>query len=348
MGRMKLLIDGRAAQQRVVTGVQRYARDIAAWLERLGVDFELAVPPPGARLRKHLWEQDKLLRIARRYDVLFCPANLAPIRPIRPARLAVTLHSVAFAHDAIGYTPAFRWYYRWMIPRVIGRADAVIAVSHAERDRIAALYPSAAGKITVVHHGLDRAFGPVGGRAERPYVLFVGSLSAGKSPETAMAALGRIAGSVPHRFALAGATGGPFLELAAGLRAAAGGLSPERVDFLGSITDTARLVRVYSRADALVLPSRYESFGLPVLEAMACGTAVIASDLPALREVAGPAAVYVRPGDVDGWAAAMRSVLGDPARRADLRQRGLERAKAFGWRQCAQRTLAVLERAARA
>ena len=345
---MRLLIDGRAAEQEILTGVQRYARDIAAWLERLGVDFELARPPRGATLRKHLWEQGKLRRMSRPYDVLFCPANLAPVRSVRPARLVVTLHSVAFAHDVMGYTPAFRWYYRWMIPRVIDRADALIAVSHAERDRIAALYPPAAAKMTVVHHGVDPAFGPVGGRPERPYVLFVGSLSAGKAPDTAIAALGRIAEMVPHRFVLVGETGGPFLELTTELRAVEHGLAPDRVDFLGSITDTARLARLYSQADALVLPSRYESFGLPVLEAMACGTAVIASDLPALREVAATAAVYAAPGDVDGWAAALRSVLTDPARRADLRRRGLERAKAFGWRQCAQRTLAVLEQAARA
>ena len=345
---MRLLIDGRAAEQTVITGVQRYARDIAVWLKRLGVAFDVVRPPRGARLRKHLWEQGKLRRMTRGYDLLFCPANLAPIRSVRPARMVVTLHSVAFAHDVMGYTPAFRWYYRWMIPRVIDRADALIAVSHAERDQIATLYPPAAAKMTVVHHGVDPAFGPVGGQAQHPYVLYVGSLSVGKNPDAAMAGLGKIAADVPHRFLLAGETGGPFLEVATELRGVEHGLAPDRVEFLGAIADTAHLARLYSRADVVVLPSRYESFGLPVLEAMACGTAVIVSDLPALREVAGEAGVYVRPGDVDGWASALHSVLTDPARREQMRRRGLERATAFGWRQCAQRTQAVLEKAARA
>ncbi len=345
---MKLLIDGRAAEQEAITGVQRYARDIAAWLERLSVPFELARPPRGPKLRKHLWEQEGLRRMARDYDVLFCPANLAPVRSVRPARLAVTLHSVAFAHDGMGYTPAFRWYYRQMIPRVIDQADALIVPSQAERDRIAALYPPAVAKMTVVPHGVDPAFGPVGGRPERPYVLYVGALSAGKDPEAAIKGLGRIAAEVPHRLVLVGETGGPFLEVAAEWRGVQHGLSPERVEFLGSIADTSRLVRLYSQADALVMPSRYESFGLPVLEAMACGTAVIASDLPALREVAGEAGVFVPPGDVDGWAEALRALLTDPAGRQRMRRRGMDRARLFGWRRCAQETRTVLEHTSRA
>ena len=106
------------------------------------------------------------------------------------------------------------------------------------------------------------------------------------------------------------------------------------------------LARLYAGAAVLVLPSLYESFGLPVLEAMACGTPVVASDLPALRELVGDAGVLVDPNDVDALAEAVHKILDDESYGRRLGELGRRRAAEFGWRRCAEETLAVLERVA--
>ncbi len=342
---MRLLINGRALRQSPVTGVQRYARNMVAWLARLGVAFDVAGPAGRLRFSGHLWEQWALPAMAGGYDVLFCPANLAPLRPSGRARVVVTLHSVAFAAVPDAYRWRFRRYYRWMVPRVLDRAAAVITVSHAERSRIAELYPQAAAKLTVVHHGVDEElFHPGRQEPARPYVLFVGPAGGLKNLSLALAAMERISPRVPHRLVV---VGGPSAVLTGGRR------WPEvpaalrrRVDFAGPIADTSRLAEVYAGADALLLPSRYESFGLPALEAMACGTVVVCSDLPALAELLGPAGVRVGRDDPQAWAEALESVLADPVRREALAAKSLGRAAEFCWRRCAERTLEVLRRAA--
>ncbi|RKY62771.1 MAG: hypothetical protein DRQ02_13435 [Candidatus Latescibacterota bacterium] len=228
---------------------------------------------------------------------------------------------------------------------MLDRAAAVIVVSQAERGRIAELYPQAAAQLTVVPPGVDgEVFRPRGGGAERPYVLFVGPAGRLKGLALALAALERISAKVPHRLVV---VGGPSAVLAGGRRwPAVPAALRRRVDFLGPIADTSRLAGLYAGADALVLPSRYESFGLPALEAMACGTVVVCSDLPALAELLGPAGVRVR-GDVpEAWAGALESVLTDPVRRKELEAKSLHRAAEFSWRRCAERTLQVLRRAA--
>jgi glycosyltransferase involved in cell wall biosynthesis len=108
------------------------------------------------------------------------------------------------------------------------------------------------------------------------------------------------------------------------------------------VRDDERLADLYRRADLLLFPSLYESFGLPVLEAMASGTVVVASDLPAIRETGGDAVVYCNPRDTASIADAIATVLGSDTRRSDLRRAGIERARGFTWRQCAERTWDIL------
>jgi glycosyltransferase involved in cell wall biosynthesis len=234
----------------------------------------------------------------------------------------VTLHDLHFERDPKVMGLLDRWTFRTVVPRAARRAAHVLAVSERTRRDAIELYGLAPEKVTVTPHGVDPAFGP-GDRPGGGYVLFV-AVQARKDPLAALAAARDV--GLPLVVA------GPEKEPALARRLRDGG-----ADLRGFVSKD-ELARLYRGAAVLVLPSRYEGFGLPVLEAMASGTPVVAADDPALREVAGAAAVYAGPGEL---AAAVRRALDE---RAPLAAAGLARARAFSWVEAARRTADVYRR----
>jgi alpha-1,3-rhamnosyl/mannosyltransferase len=215
-----------------------------------------------------------------------------------------------------------RLTFRAVVPRAARRADHVLTVSERTRRDIVARYGVPEAKVTVTPNGVDPAFSP--GGPHHGYLLFVGAIQARKDPLAALAA----AAAVGLPLVVAGPERDPALARA--LRE--GGAE------LRGYVPKHELAELYRGAAALVLPSRFEGFGLPVLEAMASGTPVVAADEPALREVAGEAAVYAERGD---FAAAAARAL---AERERLSAAGLERAKLFSWQETARRTVEVYRR----
>ena len=241
----------------------------------------------------------------------------APLRC--PCPYVVTVHDVSFARDPDFMKWKDRTIFRRLVPRAVRKAARVLAVSERTKADIVELYGIPAQRIVVTHNGVDPGFRP--GSGAHDYVLSVGAIQRRKHQLAALEAAE--AAGLP--LVVVGPAKDP--ELAEELRG--------RGAKLEGYVHTERLADLYRGAACLVQSSRYEGFGLPVLEAMASGTPVVAVPDPALREVAGDAAIFV---DEAELADGIRRAL---AERDRLVAAGLERARAFSWRAAAERTLAV-------
>ena len=228
------------------------------------------------------------------------------------------------------------------------RARLVITVSEFAADEIAAYTPIPRDRLRVVPNGVDltratdaevarvRAEFGIGGL---PYVFWVGTFQPRKNLGVLLDAFARLdPGDVPHQLVLAGDAGWGGDDSAAIRRLG------DRVRLLGQV-QSADLAALYAGADLFVFPSRHEGFGIPVLEAMAQQTAVVAADIPVLREVGGDAARFVPVGDADTLADAIATLLRDDAARSSLAARGLAHAQRYSWERCVDATVAVYEEA---
>ena len=234
-------------------------------------------------------------------------------------RSVVTIHDLSFEQAGTPMSLVERTVFRTVVPRAARRADHVLTVSERTKQDVVTRYGLAPAKVTVTPNGVDPAFAP--GGEHGGYVLFVGAIHSRKNPLAALDAAQAV--GLPLVVAGPEKDGALAAELRRGGAELRGYVSKEQ------------LAELYRGAAALVLPSRFEGFGLPVLEAMASGTPVVAAAEPALREVANGAAVFAEDGDFG--AAAQRAL----AERDRLAAAGLERAKLFSWEETARRTAAV-------
>ncbi len=236
-----------------------------------------------------------------------------------PCPAVVTIHDLSFEREPSLMGRKDRLVFRRVVPRAARKASRVLTVSERTRRDLRELYGVPDEKIVVTPNGVDPAFSP--GDGAHDYVLLVGAVQERKNPLAALAAA-RAAG-------LPLVVAGPAKDQALARELEQGGAR------VTGYVDQEQLVRLYRGAACLVQASRYEGFGLPVLEAMATGTPVVAVPEPALREVAGDAAVWA---EEDDLADAIRRAVADRPR---LAAAGLERARLFSWEETARRTLAV-------
>jgi glycosyltransferase involved in cell wall biosynthesis len=276
-------------------------------------------------LARELWWYPVRLSVLRGFDVLHCPTYYGPLRPWVPT--VVTVHDLAVLRHPEAFPRWTRCYVPLAIPRVLRAARRVIAVSDFTASELERTLGLPRDRISVVPNAVDDAFGPEGPAAEGDYVLAVGTLEPRKNLARAIEASARV--GVELR--VVGARGW-------------GGVDPHgaHVLWLGRVGD-AELARQYRGARCLVYPSLYEGFGIPVLEAMACGTPVVTSDRGGTAEVAGAAAVLVDALDVAAIAAGIADAS---SRREELRARGLARAREFSWDESVRRTREVYAQAA--
>jgi glycosyltransferase involved in cell wall biosynthesis len=285
-------------------------------------------------------------------DVELFHATEHLLLPLRSAPTVLTVHDLIFHlfpehHKRLNY-----WYLNATMPLYCRRATAVISVSEATKRDLMRLYGVPEAKITVIHEAAAPHFAPatpdriaaVRARYNLPerYVLRVGTIEPRKNLERLLDALVALRRSAPDaRLVIVGGTG--WLTEGFFRRLEALGLG-DAVQLTGRVPDED-LPAVYSGAELLVEPSLYEGFGLPLLEAMACGTPVVCSAVASLPEVGGQAARYFDPRDSETMAAVMGEVWHSADLRAALREVGPERAAQFSWQRAAHETLAVYGKA---
>lgn len=310
------------------------------------------VVPSERPARRAVWEQTVLPALARRdrLQVLHGPVNVAPL--LAPCPTVVTVHDLGYLRLPDRLPAGRRRYFAALTRASVRRASRVLAVSESTKRDIIELLGVPEERIAVTPLAADAGFRPVGGETleaflgeqgiVRPFVLSVGTLEPRKNLPALLRAFGRIAAEVPHDLVLAGPEGWMTDEIHETRHRLGLG---DRLRFTGYVEGEA-LPAWYSAADLFVYPSLYEGFGLPPLEAMACGTPVVTSDVSSLPEVVGDAALTVPPTDEAALAEAMRRVLEDPALASDLRVRGLARAGQFSWAWTAALTVAAYREAA--
>jgi glycosyltransferase involved in cell wall biosynthesis len=266
---------------------------------------------------------------AAKPDLFHAPHYVVPFFP--PRATVVTIHDLMHLSRPEHAAPSKRVYARWMMGRALRLSARVIAGSEATKKEILAFEPEHGGKVAVIPYGVKEEFfeGEESNKESSPYLLFLGNDKPHKNLDGLLAAFARLRASSPAlSLVLAGV--------------APGRVHAEGVRALGFVPD-AEVPPLLAGARALVQPSFAEGFGLPVLEAQATGTPVACSDLPALREAAGDAAVFFDPHDIDSIVVGIERILKEEELGKDLRKRGRERAAQFTWTRVAERTAEIYE-----
>jgi glycosyltransferase involved in cell wall biosynthesis len=320
----RLIVNGRFLARRV-TGVERYGREI---LRLIGDGCQLE----STRLqgwKGHAWEQLILPRKLNANSVLWSPANTGPLL-VR--NQVLTIHDLSPLEHPEWFQPNFAAWYRLFLPMLAKRVRMIFTPSEYVKQKVMRRF--GVTDITVTRNGVDHSLFHPGAKqmhvdVPQDYVLFVGTLEPRKNLEVLLRAWNAIKDQFDGLWLLiVGVSSNVF-------RAIQVSQDRERVRFLGYLDDET-LAGLYARASLFVLPSQDEGFGLPALEAMASGTPVVVSDGGALPEVVGGAGLICCLSNPNALTVTLREALSSPNLRAELTERGLERAEKFSWHATAE------------
>lgn len=351
------------ALDRSSSGIGRYSSELIYALRISGVSIHIlyagrtitkdeTVCLSGASLLPGLLTigQPEIAWAARQHklDLIHDPTGTCPLLLARTGKV-ITIHDV-FPYVSPKTSTTLDWLiYHFWLPLAVRGVDAVITDSTHSKADILRYFHLKSDKVTVIPAAAGDRYQPLEPaqvqsvlrryQLAQPYILYVGSIEPRKNLLRLLQAYARLRDDLPAwKLVIVGARNAwKSTPISAELRKLN---LTSWVQFTGYVPEED-LPALYNGASLFVFPSLYEGFGLPVLEAMACGTPVITSNISSLPEVAGDAALLVDPYNVDEIAAVMRRVLSDPDLCADLRHRGLERAKEFSWERTARQTLEV-------
>jgi glycosyltransferase involved in cell wall biosynthesis len=325
-----------------ITGVQRH---VLSLLPHMPSELDSVRPSkPLQGMKGHIWEQ-VYLPTQLRHRLLWSPGNTGPLAV---GRQVLTVHDLASLDHPEWFERKFALWYGFLLPRLIRKVQGIITVSHFSKERIVQLTGAEPERIHVIPNGVEQRFRPADKEAvkqvttrldlKNPYILYVGSVEPRKNLTILLEAW-RMGGFDGATLAIVGATGHLFARLQFDS-------VPKGVRLLGRVEDDM-LPILYSGAAGFVYPSVYEGFGLPPLEALACGCPVAVSDIPAHRELCEGTAIFFDPFNTEELASKLEWMLClDGAPRASLIGAGLRRAARYNWQSAASETWRVLNLAA--
>ena len=298
------------------------------------------------------WEQVvlPLASASTKIDVLHCPVNVRPFVSTCP--VVITVHDLIFLRYPEAFHPAKRTYLKYMTGWSARHAAHVIAVSHQTRRDVIDLLGVRPEQVTTVHNGVGTQFAPASKESRHAFakakgltartILYVGTLEPRTNLTMLIEAFSALASNPDYddtTLVIGGSKGWYYDEVFASAKRF-GLVGSGRVRFLGRVPDE-ELPLWYNVATVFVFPSRYEGFGLPPLEAMACGTPVITSNTSSLPEVVGEAGIMLPPDEPSAWTDAIRRVLDNPDMAQELGAEAVKRSAGFSWDRTARETLSV-------
>lgn len=364
---MRIGIEAERANVAHPTGVERYASELIKNIAKLDQENEYILYfrtqpqewftklPSNFKLRviyfPKLWTQIRLTLelLLHPVDLFFMPIQALPF--LHPKNSIITVHDLAYEIYPKAFTPFMLFYLKLTSRWGVWRAKKIITVSDSTKNDVVRIYNADPNKITTAHLGLDESFKPVPydrtqpvldtyGLSYKKYIFFVGTLQPRKNLEKLVDAYLKLKNDyhIEEKLVISGGKGWSWQPIMDKINSARkdGVLYIEYAPF-------EHLKSLYSGATTLVLPALYEGFGLPPLEAMACGTPPSVSNISSLPEVVGDAGVYFDPSSVDSIAEGLMKILGDKQLQEELSKKGLERAKQFTWDKTAQTILNVFQ-----
>jgi len=307
-----------------------------------------------------VWEQYSLPHAAKKYgcDLLHCTSNTAPVYS-NGVPLVVTLHDIFFleSHSILtkGYTTYQKFgnlYRRWVVPAVVKKARKIITVSYSEKNRIMHFFKLPENRVSVIYNGVSPFFKPGTDpiRLEESrnkyslperFLFFLGNTDPKKNTKGVLTAYAKFIRECDQKVPLviADYPEASLLEILQEIHEPEATAHIHRLDYIRN-TD---LPGIYSMADLFLYPSFKESFGIPILEAMACGTPVITSNVFSMPEIAGNAAMLVDPNTPYDLTRAMNQLMAEPDKRKDMIRKGFEQVKRFSWKQMAEDYIRLYE-----
>jgi len=303
-----------------------------------------------------MWTQRVFPFLLRRDkpDILFMPIQMLPFLKAKKQKSVVTIHDLAFLLYPETFPPKDAFLHKLYVREAINKADHLIAITEATKQDIIKFYNINPAKITVVYHGVDKDRFRLMQKGEenliaevktkynitKPYLLYIGNVQPRKNIQGLIKAYQQLRANTKHNYQLVIA--GAKAWLVDEVMKEIGNSYRDDIIFTGRFED-AELTPLLWGADLFVLPSFYEGFGLPILEAMACGVPTVVSDTPSLVEVGGKASLSFDPHNIDDMAKVLDNILSDDKLRKKIRKLGLKRVAEFSWDRCAKETVKIIE-----
>lgn len=336
---MKILFDARVLTHKNYTGVENYTKYILEYISDK-IDINIAKPTSENKYISHMWTH--FILPFKSGNILFCPVNSAPLFVPKSKKLVMTIHDVAFLTYPKSFSKLFQLYYSFLITFNIKRADQIITISEASKKEILRLFPEVEPKINIIALGINNKYRVLNNIQNKKQILYVGSINERKNLIGMIEAFEKLPKELSYDLVIVGNFSNLFSISDKMQEVLKRAKNNKKIIFKEGLDDEA-LINEYNISTIFLFPSFYEGFGLPPLEAMACGTPVITSNLSSMPEVCGDAAMYVDPYDVNDILKKIEFLLANEKEREQLIKKGLNRVKQFTWEKSAIKHLDVMK-----